>query len=183
MSVIAGLVHAGSVTLMADSAASVDPCLVMEERHAKIIRLGNTLVGVTGAIRLRQVLLTYATAPRDDVNTLESLIRWIDHLRELARQHGILRVKEGVEELSDNRLLVAMSGRLFEIDSALQVVEPAVPYWSIGCGQAEARAALHALVAAHPGWEHPESLLRSALEAVAAFNAHVRPPFVSMMIA
>lgn len=190
MTAIAGVVHEGSVTMMADSAASYDHCLVFAESGAKILRLGAALVGVSGAIRLRQVLEVHADAPScanaADDDPRRALVLWVNHLRQLASVYGVLRVKDGVEEASDNRLLVALKGRLFEIDSAFQVVEPALPYWSIGCGQAETRAAMYALYqqgrpGALGGWTI-EAFLRRALEATAAFNAHVCPPFVSMML-
>lgn len=183
MTAIAGMICAnGDGVMMADSAASDDHCLVFEQREPKIITMGWATVGVSGAPRTRQILCFHGEPPDKGAamaNPTGALLDWVAKIRPLLREHGAVRVKEGVEDL-DSRLLVLLRGHLFEIDSGWQVVEPAVPYWSIGCGQAEVRAAIHALLrgraAKHA--EQAERILRRAMAASAAFNAHVAAPYV-----
>lgn len=180
MTCIAGYADGHEMILMADSRASGD-CLKFSSTEDKLIQMGPALIGVSGSYRLRQVIRYHATPPSlSPAGPHYSLVRWVETLRACLREHGLLTIKDNVEEQTAGRLLVALEGALFEIDGSWQVIAPALPYWAIGCGQGFALGALAAMETV-PG--SPEDRLRWALGVAARFDMHVAPPFTVLKAA
>lgn len=177
MTCIAGYLHDdGGVTLMADTVASTDNLLIACEPH-KLFRSGPALVGVSGGIRVNQII-RYLAPPflLGEDGPVPSLLRWIDDIR--PRCVGAIKSKDGIED-TESRLLVAVSGRLFEIDSEWQVIEPVSRFWATGSGQRYALAALRALE--HAGSSHePADRLRIALRIAAEYDPYVGGPFETL---
>lgn len=177
MTCIAGYVSEGRATLIADVSASTDRLSIACMPH-KIHRDGPALIGVSGGLRFTQLLRHRCAG----ILTLEpdgpvpSLLRWIGAIRPILREAGTLRVKEGVEEFTDSRMLVALDGRLFEIDSEWQIVEPAMPFWAIGSGQPYALAVLEVLYRTESPLS-PMQRLHQAMLTAATFDPYVRAPF------
>lgn len=179
MTCIAGYNDGQTIMLMADCAVSTDRLLLPSVPH-KLFRLGSALIGVSGAVRPNQLLRYRAPAPTLDVDgPVPSLLRWLDQVRTLMRDAGVLRSKEGMEEI-ESRMLIAFVGRFYEVDNGWQVHEPRTHYWAIGSGQGMALAAMHALSVVREAWPPGlplGALLRVTLEAVATFDVGVRGPF------
>ena len=178
MSCIVGYAHEGGVVLGADAAASTTHLRMLCPPH-KLFRAGPALVGVCGGIRLGQIIRYRCPSPKLGVEgPVPSLLGWIEEIRPVLRDAGVLKVKDAVEE-SDSRLLVALAGHLFEIDAEWQIVEPVTPFWAIGSGQPYALGALDALELMDPLLEVNGRLLM-VLETAAKFDPSVRGPFESL---
>ena len=181
MTCIVGYLHDGGATLAADTLASASHLAIAAEPH-KLFRSGPALVGISGGLRIGQILRFRCPDLTLGVDgPLPSLLRWIEAVRPILREAGVLRVKDGVEELTDSRLLVALDGRLFEVDSEWQAVEPRRPYWAIGSGQPFALGAFAAIDRVM-GLTPKERLLR-VLGIVEKFDPHVGPPFETISTA
>ena len=176
MTAIVGYTDGHTMVLGADSAAVTDRLLIVCEPH-KVFTSGAGLVGVSGGLRIGQ-LIRFQGAPLElgDDGPVPSLLRWIQALRVGLGPAGVLRTKDGIEELADSRMLVGLAGRWFEIDSEWQIVEPASPYWAIGSGQLIALGALHAM-ASWMAPRHPRAKVTAALHAAAMYDPGVRAPF------
>ena len=105
----------------------------------------------------------------------QAVERWVDVVRAVLREAGLVRVKEGVEEM-EARALVIFDGQIVEVDSLWQVIRPAFPYWAIGSGQHYAIAAMQAMQRVGVPSE-PRERLQTAMEVAATFDPAVRPPF------
>jgi len=75
-------------------------------------------------------------------------------------------------ECMDGRLLVAYGGSLFEVDSRYGILDVSLPYHAIGCAARVALGAMHARRGSHA-----KSVVEAGLEAAAAFDINIRPPF------
>ena len=85
----------------------------------------------------------------------------------------------GWTEKVDNResggsALVGYQGRLFQIQTDMSIVEPDPPLWAVGSGYEFALGAMHY---ARTLGRKPTTTLTAGLEAAAAYNPYVMPPF------
>lgn len=178
MTCIAGYLHGdGHATLIADTLASTDRLAIECVPH-KLFVSGAALVGVSGDMRVGQ-LIRYRS-PGVELGSdgaVPSLLRWLEAIRALLREAGAGRSKEGVDELTDSRMLVALGGWLLEVDGAWQIVQPQSPFWAIGSGQLYALAALDTLDRVSRDAYSPADKLRAAMLTVAKFDPGVRAPF------
>lgn len=143
--------------------------------NKKVFKSSNgLLVGYTTSFRMGQILEYHVSCDKivmqDPLHYL--IMTYIPAVREAFQLHGYLWVENARE--SAGQFLVALSGRIFCIDSNFQVLEPDEPYTAIGSGEAYA---LGALYATYKEDTDPMSLCRVALEAAAAFASSVRAPF------
>ncbi len=88
----------------------------------------------------------------------------------------------GYAEINNNRerggcFIVAVKGRIFEIESDFQVAESIHPYAAVGCGEDLALGSLYSSDIAEP-----EVRLTVALQAAATFSAGVREPFHTIQV-
>lgn len=101
---------------------------------------------------------------------------WMFKLVEVMRVEFMKRgyaCKENEQESHDLQVLVGVKGRIFSVWQDYDVVENKEDYMAIGSGIYVALGSLHATVD-HPC---PGARVEMALEAAAAHNAYVRPPF------
>ena len=189
MTAIVGYTDGHAMVLGADSAGVTDRLIISCAFH-KIFTSGDGIVGVSGGVRIGQLIrFQGARLELGDDGPVPSLLRWIQALRVGLGPAGVLRTKDGVEELADSRMLVGLAGRWFEIDSEWQIIEPATPYWAIGSGQLLALGALHTMASlqecldlAHRveiAWtpRSPRDRVTTALQAAAMYDPGVRAPF------
>ena len=177
MTAIVGYTDGHTMMLGADSAASGRDVVIVCEFH-KVFTSGAGLVGVSGGLRIGQ-LIRFQGAPLElgDDGPVPSLLRWIQALRVGLGPAGVLRTKDGVEELADSQMLVGLAGRWFEIDSEWQIVEPTTPYWAIGSGQLLTLGALHTMAWITSAPKRPRIVVTAALQAAAMYDPGVRAPF------
>ena len=186
MTAIAGIVQRdGSVLIGGDSLSSgVDIAIVNASGGSgtKVFSLSGSrfAVGVTGSCRITQLLRhKFTPPPPSGLAPSFYMIDWVEALRSFAKEHDLLVLKDGRGWLDDCRLLVGVSGHLFEVQADFSLLEAADGYAAIGCAQEIVRGAIHAQIASLVEDEIIPScrVLERALEAAAHFDIHVRGPF------
>ena len=180
MTCIVGIEHETGVYIGGDSAGIAGWELTVRA-DPKVFRVGEFLYGIAGSFRMGN-LLRYAFVPPPPPKKRKHLdaymvTAFIDTLRAVVEAGGTREKKNEVESLHNSSFLVAVRGRLFEIDSDFQVGRPASGYAAIGCGSSVALGALHALVVG-VGLTHPTDCVAAALRAAEAHNIGVRGPFI-----
>ena len=132
------------------------------------------LIGITSSWRMAQIIEHGLSVPADRSNgdPLKYLIgSFIESVREAFKKGGFAEVQNNVEE--GGTFLVGYGGRLFKVQDNYSVMESLDPIDSCGSGYKEVLAAMRVL----PDVE-PEERITRALEATAAYNITVQPPFM-----
>ena len=174
MTAIVGLVHKGKVWMGSDSAGVAGLSLQIR-RDPKLFASGEFVIGYTSSFRMGQLLRFYLKPERSQENQdgFEYMVRvFIPAVREVAREHGFLKVDNGREELGT--FLVGRRGTLYLVQNDLQVAELATPYAACGCGNDLALGAMYATESLKMA---PRKRIETALKAAEAFSAGVRGPF------
>ena len=180
MTCIVGLVdNDGTVWMGADRRVGAGS-FKFEEATPKIFRGGRLLVGVSGAGPL-MTAARYMEIPEyrpSENQTLDEYMRrdfskalW----EEVERHHGIGKDDDG-DASTNGWVLVGGCGALFSFDCTGFPIRPLAPYHAEGSGKYQALGALHALSRMVPEIE-PHCMIEMALEAAAATDPHVGPPF------
>lgn len=146
---------------------------------SKMFRLGEMLVGSSGTVRCHQItqhLLTLpALNPNHDTRTWV-ITEFAQALRVAMKEHGgECKSREGNDEM-DARLLIALRGLIFHIDTGYGVFQPAASYGAVGCADQEAEAAMLTALKITPDM-HARMVVQLGLEAAAALDINIRPPF------
>jgi len=180
MTCIVGLVAQKdrAVWLGADS-AGVAGLGLMVRKDAKVFRVGQYAIGITGSFRMGQLIQHAFQPPRfNGAGPTHKFMctAFVDALRTCLKAGGFLKIENGVEE--GGFFLVGAAARLYRIESDLQVGESVLPYDAIGCGAEIALGAMYATAAMEP-----KVRLRRALGAAEQFSAGVRRPFHCMRLA
>lgn len=176
MTCIAGLVADGRIWLGADSMATAG-ATVYDQAALKIFRRDQMLIGVSGSPRVNQLLRHgLALEPCEDFTRLDRYMAcdFVNAVRECLKKGGYAK-KTDEQETFDSVLLVGLGGCLFAIFGDYQVHRDARNFMAIGSGMHEARGSLFATASMRLS---PAVRIRRALQAAAAFDAHVRAPFV-----
>lgn len=175
MTCIVACEHEGTVWLASDSIAISDlqACVLSEP---KVFVRSGVGFGFCGSFRAGQLMQHAFVVPehppeRSDMEYL--VVDFIDALRELWRSKGTLKSENDVQDVP-LQCLIGYRGKLYCIDSDLQIGRPSCGYLSIGCGSDVALGALHALQGTKMA---PSEMLERALAASVAWCAGVRPPF------
>lgn len=174
MTCIVALRSGGKVFMGCDS-AGVGGLSLQIRVDPKIYRVGPVLIGFTSSFRMGQLLGYSLKVPDHDPRmALEKYMAtdFVNAVRTCLKEGGFARKKE--EEESGGIFLVAIEGRLFEIESDYQVGERVEPFAACGCG---VDLALGSLFTTDESIE-PKRRLELALLAAEAFSAGVRKPFV-----
>lgn len=174
MTAIAGISQGGKVWMGGDSAGVAGYGLCVRA-DPKVFRLDEFLVGYTSSFRMAQIIRYHVKPdrPREGQNAFEYMIcSFVPAVRTALKEHGYLATKNGREEAGV--FLVGWRGRVYYVDSDLQVGENAMPYAACGCGQDLVLGSLHTT----DQYEiEPSERIRLALESAEAFSAGVRGPF------
>lgn len=178
MSVVASLIQNGRVHMAADSAMS-DDSMIHVAREPKIFAWKNYLFGVTGSIRVLNIVHALFEPPG---NT-----RGDDYFYVVSDLTGALRKlfdREGVElegdasadsSKHDFSMLIGYKGRVFVVDDSFQVTEPVSYYFAIGGGADYAMGALEVL---SPFRWPAETKLKRAIDSACAWSTACRGPVV-----
>lgn len=179
MTCIVGTVSKGKVWIGGDSCAS-DGSEKVARKDPKVFELGNMVIGYAGSFRFGQ-LLRYKFAPpgkKDDQEDYEYLVTdWLDALRHTCKEGGLTKVEDNEETLPDSSAIIGYNGRLFVLDSDLNLGEPVTNFYAIGAGSAVAFGALNASWVLSKKMQ-PRRRLTLALESASMFAVGVEPPFV-----
>jgi hypothetical protein len=170
---VVGLVHAGAIYLGADS-AGVSGWNVQARLDPKVFANGPFLVGFSTSFRMGQLLRWSFTPPERHADVeIERFMSttFVDAVRACLKAGGYAKKENEVEAAGE--FLVGYEGRLFGVDADYQVEETLSGYNVIGSGRDAALGALYASKG-----QDPDRRVRIALEAAAAHNIGVRPPFI-----
>jgi ATP-dependent protease HslVU (ClpYQ) peptidase subunit len=175
---IVGVARDGDVVIGGDRAA-VSGWEVTRCGDPKVFRVGAAVAGGTTSFRMLDILQYDGSLrlPTDhDCGTAREYLvsEWVPRVRAAFKEGGFLKVENNREE--GGGFLLGWQGRLFKVASELQVIE-AEEYDAVGAGEAAALGALYALSALRLSGGSLEQEVALALEAAAAHNIGVRPPF------
>jgi ATP-dependent protease HslVU (ClpYQ) peptidase subunit len=173
------MVKDNKVWIGGDSAGS-DNSSICIRRDPKVFKNGHFLIGFCGSFRFGQLLHYKFTPPlnseeKDAFNFM--VTDFADAVRELAKEHGILKIEDNVEELEDIQLLIGYQGRLFTLEEDFQIGEVENEYYAVGEGMDLALGSMYTTSRQKRGYT-PRKRLEMALEASALFCKSVAPPFV-----
>lgn len=176
MTCIVGLVDNTDVYIGGDSAATGGNTQVTLA-SPKVFRNGEFLIGVSGSIRMLQVLQHVFSPPKpeEDEDILTYMIaKFVPAMRTCFTNNGYGTVNNG-EAGMDSQFIVGYRGRLFTIYQDYQVTEVVDGYSAVGSGGEFARGSLHTTT--FNGVVNPEARITAALDAASYFDAYVRPPY------
>lgn len=178
MTCIVAIADGGNVYMGGDSAITGDHD-IETQRWPKVFKFGECLIGCCGYPRMRQILEYHVTLkPRHGGDPLKWLVvDVIPDVRAQFKEHGFLEKDKEAE--SGGFFLVAVGGRIFEIQSNFQVLETAESYLALGSGRRYAVGAMEVLV---KGKLSPRAKIKNALAVAAKYTSSVRGPFTILSI-
>lgn len=181
MTCIVALQHDGKVYVGGD-AAGTQGWSMHYVRHPtpKVWEKDDMIFGLAGSPREAQIIrhLAHFSRCHPDMDGTEYMIGVVaEGIREALRSHGALQIENNVETMQSN-LLIAFRDQVYEVETNFSVLQSDQPYTAIGAGRDYALGSLHASA---PDLD-PTQRVTKALEAAAAFNASVRPPFTIKML-
>ncbi len=172
MTCIVGIASGGKVYLGADSAGTggYDQRI---RRDRKVFTNGPLILGLTSSFRMGQLLEFNLTPPPivEDQEPFAYAVRsLVPAIRQTLKDGGFARIDSGRE--TGGVFLVGFRGRLFTIYEDFQVGEDLGDIAAVGCGDAYAMGAMHALPNAEP-----RARMQAGLDAASTFSAGVSGPF------
>lgn len=186
MTAIVGVEHKGTVVMGGD-AAFTDP-----NTHAstvlsteKVWTDREWIFGSCGSFRIQQLIRYVMVVPQapDGDEDEDSFYRFmvnhlIDAMKSTLADAGMIENHHEVETIcDDSEFLIGVHGRLFFVQQDFSVVRSSTGYAATGSGIDLALGALHATPTLNA-----KTRVRKALEAAAAHNAGVAPPFTILEV-
>lgn len=168
MTVIVAIRRAdGGISMAADKRVTVKDGFRIPMKDSKLGTVGDMLVGVCGSTAPGEILLSCDPPARDGLEPLH-------YLRTVLAP--FLREKIAAAGLDDQDwgAMVAIEGRVFDLDEELGVTEINADYWAAGAGKLAALGCLYGLAAANQFTSGDkaasEILLRVAVDAAEQFD-------------
>lgn len=174
MTCIVGIAKGGKVWMGGDGEqqTNVKHC----DRMPKVARVGQTLIGCAGLMRIKQIVHTAFLPPRFD-GEIDQLPHWMSSIFVPELQQAIeANIAKRVEDEAWG-LLVGLHGHLFSIDCSYYVGMPDLQYDAVGSGSEVALGALYAARNAKP-----EQRVRIALEAASKHAVAVGEPYTVLCV-
>lgn len=177
MTCIVGFKREGDVFIGGDSAATDGNLGIRVRADEKVFRKDDMIFGVTGSVRLMQ-LLRYSFIPpnqavgQDDFGYLCS--SWIGGLSKCLQDNGCSKIENNAVEMP-GEFLLGFNSNLYHVYADMQVAVNSLPYDACGCAS---DYALGVMAAVNDGDMEPEEKITKALEVAEAFSAGVRGPFI-----
>lgn len=177
MTCIVGLVQDGKVYIGGDSAA-VAGIDVRIRRDTKVFKVQKKfLIGYTSSFRMGQLLRFKLKVPSQLKNQSDyeyMCTTFIDQVRQTLKEGGYTEISSNEETIGT--FLVGYKGKLYEIESDLQVGEYQDSFNSVGCGSKYALGALE-ILSTNCVEHSPEYVIHRTLETAVKFSGGVMPPF------
>ncbi len=175
MTCIVGIVDKESVYIGGDSTAGeVSQYFVCRRKDKKVFKRGPFVLGFTSSYRMGHLLmhsLKLPGLPAGRINHRWMVLHFVPAVRECLKEGGWLHKKD--ERETAGNFMVGVHGRLFEVESDLQVAEH-ISIGSMGCGY---KFALGSLFSTAKTDMAIIERIRTALSAAEEFDAYVRRPF------
>jgi ATP-dependent protease HslVU (ClpYQ) peptidase subunit len=171
MTCIVGIAIAGEALIGADRMTTAGQ--VTKQNSTKIARRGDILIGISGDHRVADLIFhTWEPPAEYRLNSAGSIVRNVVPVwRELLKAGGSLEIKEGVEGMRSDAMLVTAVG-VFIIHCDFCVTPGHDGYHACGSGLEVALGALHATADLRP-----RTRIEKALAAAAAHNVYVGDVF------
>lgn len=188
MTTIVAVKKNGIVTLAADTLTTFGNTKLpshLDASHDKILRIGNSYVGVCGSAAHHLVLSNLlAKTPDVQLNSKAQIYETFRKLHPILKEECFLNPKEDEEdpyESSQITALIANECGIFGIYSMREVFEY-TQYWAIGSGHEFALGALHH---AYPQLEDATEIAQAGVEAGIALDKNSASPITlySVMLA
>lgn len=172
MTCIAGIAHEGRVYIGGDS-ATLSGWLLQRTQSPKVFRNGEFLIGVTGTMRLTQILRYHLVVPPQAEDDQEAYMVKVfaEAVRTCLKAQGWAKVDNNREE-SEGAFLVGYRGGLYSVYSDYQVFRSLDGVDACGSGREYALAAMYVLAGLPP-----RERIERALEASAYYCIGVSAPF------
>ena len=147
----------------------------------KVFKRGQFLIGYCGSLRVGQVVQYGLKIPpgfkKKDLHKY-MVVDFCNALRACLNHAGAAR-KDKEEEEHENRFLVVIQNRIFEIDEGYSVCEIIDGVYAIGSG---VEFALGSLYTSRNDWFSPKERVRMALESAAYYCQSVSDPFTIIRV-
>lgn len=144
-------------------------------RDRKVFRSGPYALGYTDSFRMGQLLefkLELPTPPKREADLRRFMVtEFAEHVRMAEKAGGYSRVENNTE--GGGKFIVVVRARIFLFDRDFAVLEPAEPFFAVGCGEKFALGALRALPRSMPA----KKRCTIALQVAERSSAGVSPPF------
>jgi len=172
MTCIVGIAHEGKVIIGADSAgiSGLDKRIRVD---CKAFVNGDLIFGGTSSFRMLQLLKFSLVPPPITEGTdpyAYAVKALVPAIRQCLKDGGWAKMENSREE--GGRFIVGFRGHLFTVFEDYQVAEEIGSVAAVGCGEAYALGAMHALID-----RPPMDRLEAGLNAAVHFSAGVAPPF------
>lgn len=168
MTCIIGYEYNGTTIVAGDSAGLSD--WVITQRHTKVFRLNEMIVGYTSSFRMGQLIqhcFDYPPIPTTGADERYFVRDFVPALRKLFEDGGFGK-KGGENGDEGGSFMIGVQGKLFAIESDYQVTSTPTGLLSIGVGR---NFALGAMTALRPfvlsGELSPQAAVTRAMEATA----------------
>lgn len=171
MTCIIGAVEKGKVYMGGDS-ATASGWEVRAAQGPKVFRTGPFLIGITGYIRVAQLLQHEFIPPERNGQSVMKYMctSFVSSVREVFKQGGYATIKDSKEE--GGTFLTGWEGHLYLVDSNFQVTEFRDGYNAIGSGSTYALGAYRASTNLEP-----RARILQSLKISAYFSGSVMGPF------
>lgn len=166
---IVGIACKNVVHMGCDSMASIGDAK-MPMIAPKIVRVGDLLVGICGAVRVRDVV-EYTTPPdrSEIVGDREFLVRsYIPQLRAALKDAGALTSEDGTECM-DADIMIGYRGTLYTLLGDFCLLSAGA--WAVGSGSEYALGSLYSTSG------DPAKRIRKALQAASEYSRSCGPPY------
>ena len=179
MTTIVAVRKSGYVAIAADTLTTFGNTRLhasQDASHDKILRIGDSYVGVCGSAAHHLVLSSLlAKTPDVQLNSKEAIFETFRKLHPILKEECFLNPKEDEEdpyESSQITALIANSSGIFAIYSMREVFEY-TQYWAIGSGHEFALGAMHQ---AFSRLENAADIARAGVETGIAFDKNSDSP-------
>lgn len=177
MTCIVGIAKEGRVYIGGDSLGSSGWDSIVQ-CDKKVFSVGDAIMGLSGSPRAKQLLqyhLKLPDFPEGEFDLMRYMVAdFSEAVRKCWRDGGYLEKDKERESGNGSCFLVGLRGRLFRVESTLQVIESLWDFDAIGIG---AGYALGSLLRSDALGEDVDTAIYSALTAAEQFSNGVRRPF------
>jgi len=175
MTCIVGIEDHGRVLIGGDSAVTDSFAGLIIMRDPKVFRLGPLVIGVSGSLRMTQLLQHAVKVPKRRAGVSDGAfirLHLMTAIRKAFCEHGWVRRHQDGNELAEC-FLIGYGSQLYTVEDDFNAMTTVDGCDAVGCGCRYAMGSLYST----RSWDDNRGRLMEALEAACACNAHCRPPF------